>query len=260
PPALGAFQVAQVGHQQQVLLAGEQVVHRRELAGDTDDLAHRVRVPGQVVAADGHLAGVGTDQGGQDLDHGGLAGPVGPQQREDRPLGDLEIDAAEDDLVAEGLAQSGDRDRGPTDGTGHVWSFPGSAATERLMVMAPKEVRAGTSTARAAGAGRSVGPRSLWTLPKRVLRSSQAATPSRIPISTLPKAVSASTVPCATWPRRTSPLADFAATVSHARSTEILPLAAFTRRFPVISPIQGSPLGFLTTAGPWRRWWPAPLW
>ena len=48
-------------------------------------------------------------------------------------------------------------------------------------------------------------------------------------------------------------MADFAATVSRARSTEIRPLAAFTRRFPVTSPIQVSPLEFLTTAAPSMR-------
>ena len=101
PPALRPVQMAQVSHQDQVLFAGEQLVHRRELAGDTDDRAHRIRFLGQVVATDGYLARVGADQGGQDLHHGGLAGAVGAEQREDRPLGDLQVDAVENDLVAE---------------------------------------------------------------------------------------------------------------------------------------------------------------
>jgi hypothetical protein len=50
--------------------------------------------------------------------------------------------------------------------------------------------------------------------------------------------------------RRTSPLADLAATVALAWSTEIRALAAFTRRSPVTRPIQMSPLEFLTTAVP----------
>ena len=42
----------------------------------------------------------------------------------------------------------------------------------------------------------------------------------------------------------------FAVTAASAWSTEILPLAAFTRRSPVTSPIRVSPLEFLTTAAP----------
>ena len=48
-----AAEVVQVGHQLQVLLAGQQLVHRRELAGDADRRAHAVRVVDDVVA--GHL-------------------------------------------------------------------------------------------------------------------------------------------------------------------------------------------------------------
>ena len=51
--------MVQVGHQLQVLLAGQQVVHRRELAGDADRRAHAVRVVGDVVAGHLQLAGVG---------------------------------------------------------------------------------------------------------------------------------------------------------------------------------------------------------
>ena len=92
--------MAQVGHQEQVLLAGEQVVHCGELAGDPDDLAHRVRVPGHVMARDLHLAAVGPDEGGQDLHGGGLAGAVGAEQREDGSLGNLQVDAVQHHLVA----------------------------------------------------------------------------------------------------------------------------------------------------------------
>ena len=93
--------MAQVSHQDQVLFAGEQLVHRRELAGDADRRAHRIRVVGNIVTGDAQLPGVGADQGGQDLHHGGLAGAVGAEQRKDRPLGDLQVDAVENDLVAE---------------------------------------------------------------------------------------------------------------------------------------------------------------
>ncbi len=54
-------------HEEQVLLAGEQLVHRRELAGDPDPAAHRVGVarPGRG-RRHRAVAAVGADQGGQD--------------------------------------------------------------------------------------------------------------------------------------------------------------------------------------------------
>ena len=118
-PPLGAAQVMQVGHQEQVLGAGEQVVDGGELAGDADRGPDRVRRGGQVVAGHPQLAAVGFDQGGQDLDDGGLAGPVRAEEREDRALGDRQVDAVEHDLVAVGLAQSGDRDGQRGRGGGH---------------------------------------------------------------------------------------------------------------------------------------------
>ncbi len=55
PPSLGAAEVVQIRHQQQVFLTGQQVVHGGELAGDTDRRADprqgrwrgRVRRPGR---------------------------------------------------------------------------------------------------------------------------------------------------------------------------------------------------------------------
>ena len=61
-------EVPQVGHQLQVLLAGEELVDRRELAGDADDRADRVGLAGDVVAGDLDLAAVGGDQGREDPD------------------------------------------------------------------------------------------------------------------------------------------------------------------------------------------------
>ena len=113
PPALGPAEVAQVGHQDQVLLAGEEAVDGRELAGDADRAAHRVGLAGQVVAGDPHLARVGADQRGQDLHGRRLAGAVGAEQREDRALGDAQVDAVEHDRVAERLAQPGRLQRRP---------------------------------------------------------------------------------------------------------------------------------------------------
>jgi hypothetical protein len=51
-------------------------------------------------------------------------------------------------------------------------------------------------------------------------------------------------------PIRTLPLAVFTVTPLCARSTVIAPFAALRRRSPVTSPIQLSPLEFLTVAGP----------
>jgi hypothetical protein len=120
PPAFGPAQVAQVGHQQQVLLAGEQVVDRGHLAGDADRGPDRVRVPGQVMAPDPDLAPVGPDERGQDVHGGGLAGPVGAEQHDDRSLGGLQVDAVQHELVAERLAQPGRPDRRLGWGDGHA--------------------------------------------------------------------------------------------------------------------------------------------
>ena len=60
-----------------------------------------------VVAADAGLAAVGGEEGGEDVDHGGLAGAVRSEQGEDGAFGDVEVDAVEHDLVAEGLAEPG---------------------------------------------------------------------------------------------------------------------------------------------------------
>jgi hypothetical protein len=100
----GAVEVVEVGHQPQVLLTGEHVVDRRELAGDADRGPHAVRIVAHVAARHSHLARVGWDQGGQDPHDRRLARPVGPEQREDRALGHGEIDPAEHDDLAEGLA------------------------------------------------------------------------------------------------------------------------------------------------------------
>ena len=82
PPAFGPAQMVQVRHQQQVLLGGEQLVDRGELAGNPDRVPYRRRVPGHVVACDAHLTAVCVDQCGHDLHDGGLAGAVRTQQRE----------------------------------------------------------------------------------------------------------------------------------------------------------------------------------
>ena len=108
---LGPVQVIEVGHEQEVLLAGEQVVHGGELARDADDLAHRVGLANDVMAEDPHGPAVGLDQRGEDLDGCGLAGAIRTEQREDRAFRDVQVDAVEDPEVTIGLAQPDDIDR-----------------------------------------------------------------------------------------------------------------------------------------------------
>src|SRR5690348_11685699 len=71
-----------------------------------------------------------------------------------------------------------------------------------------------------------------------------------MPTSISPMLVLSEAEPRVTPPTRTSPLALRALTSALAWSTEMLPLAAFTRRSPSASPIQLSPLEFLITALP----------
>ena len=108
--ALAAGEVVQVRHEEHVLLAGDQTVDGGELSGDADRGADRLGVGGQVVAADVQPGRVGGDEGGEDVDGGGLAGAVRAEQGEDRPFGDGQVDAVEHDLVAVGLAQPVRRD------------------------------------------------------------------------------------------------------------------------------------------------------
>ena len=110
-PALASPEVAQVGHQEQVLLAGEEPVDGRELAGDADRGTDAVRVAGQVVARrprrrqrPGRAASTG-------------CGPwwscrrrSGPSRAKTVPSRDVEVDAVENELLAERLAQTASRE------------------------------------------------------------------------------------------------------------------------------------------------------
>ena len=68
-----------------------------------------VGIGGEVVAGDPDLAVIRLEQGGEDVDHGGLAGAVRPEQREHGAFGDGQVDTVEDHVGAERLA---DADRG----------------------------------------------------------------------------------------------------------------------------------------------------
>jgi hypothetical protein len=67
--------------------------------------SRRRRIPPEYVAAgDPQVPGVGVDERGEDPHHGGLAGAVRAEQREDGPGGNVEVDAVEHDVVAVRLA------------------------------------------------------------------------------------------------------------------------------------------------------------
>lgn len=114
PPPLALGEVVQVRHEEHVLLAGDQTVHGGELPGDTDRGPYGLRFGGQVVAADADVAGagVGGDEGGEDLDDGGLAGAVRAEQCEDGACRDAQVDPVEDAFVAVGLAEADGGDGG----------------------------------------------------------------------------------------------------------------------------------------------------
>ena len=87
----------------QVLGAGHRGLDRRVLPGETDDLAHALRLGADVDAGDADLATVGPQQRRHRAHERGLAGAVRPQERGDvAGLGD-EIETGEGVDVAEAL-------------------------------------------------------------------------------------------------------------------------------------------------------------
>ena len=101
----------QAPHEEQVLLACQQIVDRGELPGDSDHPPHRAGFAAKVVAHDGDRAGVRRDQGGEYPYDRRLAGPVRPEQGEELAFADSEVDAVEDELVPVRLAQAGNGNR-----------------------------------------------------------------------------------------------------------------------------------------------------
>ena len=99
-----AGEVVQVGHQRQVLSAGQQLIDRRELTGHADRGADRVGLAPDVVSGDTDRAVIRIEQRGEDPHHRRLARPVGPQQGEHAAPLDGKLEPVEDDVVAEGLA------------------------------------------------------------------------------------------------------------------------------------------------------------
>ena len=110
--ALAGAEVLEVRHQLQVFLPGQQLVHGGELPGDPDRRADRLSLGKRRRGrSDPRRPAVGLGQGGEDVDRGGFPGPVRAEQGEDRPLGDVEVDAVKYGLVPVGLAQPRGCDR-----------------------------------------------------------------------------------------------------------------------------------------------------
>jgi hypothetical protein len=80
----------------QVLPRGQHVVHRRVLPGQPDHGPDPLRLGHDIAAQYLGSACVRPQQRAQDPDRGGLAGPVRPEQAEDRALGGLEADPVQD--------------------------------------------------------------------------------------------------------------------------------------------------------------------
>jgi hypothetical protein len=69
-------QAGQPAAQHEVLAAGQVIVHRGELPGEGDPAAHGPGLRHHVLAQHAGLASIGSEQGGEDPDRGGLAGDV----------------------------------------------------------------------------------------------------------------------------------------------------------------------------------------
>ena len=192
----------------------------------------------QIAAGDAQRAGVGGDQRREDLDDRRLAGAVGAEQREDRALGDVEVDAVEHERGRRRLAQSERDDRE----AGRIMPPPDRDVADAI-------VRARTSTFSSVAPGASAAPRACCrtrpAVASHVEPRGRALADADLDVA---GAVSSTTEPRTTSPTRTSPLDDLATTLACATSTAMLPLAALTRRSPAATPTQVAPLEFLITA------------
>ena len=104
-------QPEQPAHEDEVLLAGEVLVHGRELPRQAHLAADRAGLPHDVVTQDRRATGGRLEQRGEDADGGGLAGPVRPEQAVDASPVDAKIHAVQRAGRAEVLDQSCRLDR-----------------------------------------------------------------------------------------------------------------------------------------------------
>jgi hypothetical protein len=82
------------------------------LAGQSDHPTDRHRLSDRVDARHQDSATVGSKQGGQDPDQGGLPGPVGAEKGRYLTFSHLHAQTVEGDRLAEGLGHLGDFDDG----------------------------------------------------------------------------------------------------------------------------------------------------
>ena len=101
--AAGRLEPLQAAEQEQVLGGGQVLVDRGVLPGHAEELADGVRVASYVDAEDARVALVDREQGGQHLEHGGLAGAVGSQDAEHLASVHGQVDAVDGAVVAEAL-------------------------------------------------------------------------------------------------------------------------------------------------------------
>ncbi|SUA41734.1 Uncharacterised protein [Nocardia africana] len=103
-------QTHQPAEQFEVLASGEVLVQRRVLPRHHDRAPHPGRIGDHVVPGHRGAARIGPQQGGQDLDRGGLAGAVGSEDAQHRGAGRGETDALQRLHLAEGFAHIIDHD------------------------------------------------------------------------------------------------------------------------------------------------------
>lgn len=96
PEAGGARrQPAKPADHAQVLSRSLQVIDRGRRTGEADPPTHLAPLGDDVEPGHPGPAGVGTGEGGEDAEQGGLASAVGPEQGPDPTPGDLEVDPAQ---------------------------------------------------------------------------------------------------------------------------------------------------------------------
>ncbi len=127
--ALRARDAVEVREDEQVLLGRQRHVEVVELRDDAALRARRLRVAGQHVPEDLELALVGDRLRGEHLHRRRLAGAVGAEQADARPLGDVEVEAGDggdlpvaldDAAQADGGTPGHDPDRSEPGGHGEV--------------------------------------------------------------------------------------------------------------------------------------------
>jgi hypothetical protein len=111
-PHVPGREVGELADEAEVLAAGEVLVDRCVLAGETDQRAHGVGLAHHVVAEHARPPGVGLDDRGQDPHGRRLAGAVRAEEAEHGARRHAQVDAVEGVDVAEALAQAFDRDGG----------------------------------------------------------------------------------------------------------------------------------------------------